>query len=108
MDTRLSMPKFTIENTMDLNDIMHKLGVHKIYERVDCQQTLGSIMKVEKIIQKTYIQVDEEGTEAAAVTGIMMMRCAMMPRTAEMICNRPYWFVLAIDDTILFVTSIVQ
>lgn len=65
-------------------------------------------MKVEKIVQKTFIQVDEEGTEAAAVTGIMMMRCAMIPKTEEIICNRPYWFILAIDETILFVTSIVQ
>ena len=37
---------------------------------------------VSAILQKCFVDIDEEGTEAAAATVVMMMRCAMM-RTEE-------------------------
>ena len=41
---------------------------------------MGSSMRVDEIIQKTFIKTDEEGTTAAAVTAVRMMRtCSAMP-----------------------------
>lgn len=57
------------------------MGVHKIFSNIDAVETLGIHMKVDEILQKTYLNVDEAGTEAAAVTGIMMkMTCAALPK----------------------------
>lgn len=67
-------------------------------------------MKVDKILQKTYLNVDEAGTEAAAVTGIMMLRaCAAIPqRPIQMKCNHPFWFLLVdANNQPIFVASYV-
>jgi serpin B len=44
------------------------------------------------------VNVDEEGTEAAATTAIMMVRMAFMP-PEEMVFDRPFVFVLLHDNT---------
>ena len=53
---------------------------------------------VDEIIHKTYLKVDEGGTEAAAVTAIKMdLKMSMAPReeiTYNMIINRPFLFII--------------
>ncbi|CAL6002977.1 Serpin_1 [Hexamita inflata] len=108
--TTFEMPRFKIESTFNLNDTLKQLGVSKIFDSVNCIETLGDVMKVQDVVQKTFMETNEEGTEAAAVTGIMMMRCAMMPEEPrEMICDRPFWFLLVNQmGGIVFATSVVE
>lgn len=71
------MPEFKIESTLGLNETLKKLGVNQIFERIDCTKTLSDVLKVDSVVQKTFIKVDKKGTEAAAATGIMMLRMCM-------------------------------
>ena len=54
-------------------------------------------LMIDEIIHKTYIKVYEEGTEAAAVTAVVMLNMAMAPQfemTYNMIVNRPFLFII--------------
>ena len=54
-------------------------------------------LMIDDIIHKTYLKVNEEGTEAAAVTVVEMLNMAMPPRQEivyNMIINRPFLFII--------------
>lgn len=65
-------------------------------------------LKIGDVLHKTYVDINEEGTEAAAVTGIVMRAlCASMPMPEERIkfrVDHPYVFLIrhVATDTILF------
>ncbi len=66
---------------------------------------------ISEVRHKTFVEVNEEGTEAAAVTSVRMKLSAAMPEEPfEMIVDRP--FVIAIRDnetgTMLFMGAIVN
>lgn len=74
---RLSMPKWNITSSFDLRGLMKALGVQTVFD--ESRSTLGTSMFdesilaagpvfLERCLQKTVIQVDEKGTEAAAVS----------------------------------------
>ena len=61
-------------------------------------------MWLDSTIHKTYIKVDEEGTEAAAVTGGGMGGTSLPPEPLEIKYNKPFTFVIKdnINGEILF------
>ncbi|GHU58248.1 serine/threonine protein kinase [Clostridia bacterium] len=70
-DVTVIMPKFKVETTLNLLDTVGKIGFDFIlgegkFDKID----KGA--RISNIIQKVYVDVDEEGTEAAAVTTITM------------------------------------
>ena len=102
----LKLPKFTIENKIQLNSIFQSLGMKKAFtELAECTDPNISYY-VSSIIQKAKIILDENGTEAAAATGmIMMMCCAVIePPTPQVFANRPFAYLLrnAKTGSILF------
>jgi serpin B len=59
-------------------------------------------LAVNKVKQKSFVEVNEEGTEAAAVTTVEMTDSVMPvhpPKPFEMIVDRPFLFVIADDLT---------
>jgi serpin B len=56
---------------------------------------------VSQVKQKSFVDVNEEGTEAAAVTTVTMTALAVMRPVPpfEMIVNRPFFFVIADHST---------
>jgi len=75
----VSIPKFKTETTLDLTDIMKTLGVTKAFDsnRVDLKNKMVAGLPADLTVylnmvkQKSFIQVDEKGTEAAAATVAM-------------------------------------
>jgi len=94
----LHMPRFEIESTNSLSKVLKELGMHDAFSG---QADFSGISKnnpiaISDVIQKTYIKVDETGTEAAAVTGIFMRGTSVGPRPVTFKANRP--FLLMIID----------
>ena len=99
-DVSLSMPKFETENRMDVTDAYKSLGMTDMFMCPDDFRALADDVCISDIIQKTKIIVDEEGTEAAAVTMIEMKATAVAPdepKILEIDIDKP--FVYAIRDT---------
>ena len=95
------LPKFKIETTHDLNGQLQALGLSDMFsmDKADFSGVGGQPgeLFVSKVLQKAFVEVNEEGTEAAAATGaVMMTRAMIMNPTFE--CNRP--FVFAIHDSL--------
>ena len=98
---QLQLPKFEIEFSSGLNGFLKKLGMNDPFSS---QYADFSGMKKEKdiyidqVIQKTYLKVDEKGTEAAAVTAVISKGNSMSkikkPVIYPMIIDRPFLFML--------------
>lgn len=64
---------------------------------------------ISDVIQATFVNVDEEGTEAAAVTVATLDNCVVMPmRTSSFIMNRPFVYIIRekTSGTILFIGKV--
>ena len=96
----LSLPKFKIETTLVMNNLLSAMGAAPIFEdAADFSRMSATPLAVSQVLQKCFIEVGEEGTEAAAVTGAFM-RLTSVARPEppiEMRVDRPFLF--AIYDT---------
>lgn len=110
----LVMPKFKLEDRLELNSLLKELGlVNPFTPKADFSGMTGQKdLYISKAVHKTFIQVDEQGTEAAAATGISMNLTAIREteKPYDFIVNRPFVFCI-IDKTtqsILFLGRIIQ
>ena len=98
---KMSMPKFKIEYETILNDMLMNMGITTAFdtENADFAKMFDKgNMWFTKTIHKTFINVDEKGTEAAAVTAIGMAGSAMPPEPIELKFNKPFYFAIR-DNT---------
>jgi len=102
-EVNVVMPKFTIEQSTTLNDILTKLGIQKMFSagEADFSRFCDRPSYVSKVLQKAKIEVDEEGTKAAAVTVVEMELTSMLQEeiTPSFIANRPFIFVITENST---------
>jgi len=113
----LVLPKLHVEQTIDLDSLLKKLGggIAQDCRRADFSNMAmlragdGNRLCIGKALQKVYLDVDEEGTEAAAVTGLVLaVPTSAPPPPIEFVVDRPFLFVLRDEVTgaDLFVGSI--
>jgi len=96
----LYFPKFKFSSQNDLKDILKSLGMPSVFNAQTAEfmnMTDSDKVYISKVLQNTTIEVDEEGTEAAAVT-VLEMETTEMPVEPEEIpvmnCNKPFMFVI--------------
>lgn len=107
----LSLPKFKVNTSLVLNDILKTMGARKIFgPQADFSAMTTSSVAVDEVLQKCFIEVNEEGSEAAAVTsiGIRLTSVGPMADTFIMNVNRPFLFAIfnASTKDILFAGNI--
>ncbi len=105
---QLSMPKFKFEYAEKLNDILNSMGITEAFKtdgsaRFKPMFTKDS-MWISDVLHKTYIDVNEKGTEAAAVTALAGGTTAAPPKPIEVKLNKPFTFVIkdTVHNEILF------
>jgi serpin B len=103
----LVLPRFKLEYSAELIEPLKALGMKTAFgDRADFSG-IGPGIGIGAVRQKTFIEVKEEGTEAAAVTAIMMADSALPmppPNPFQMIVDRPFLFAIvdARSEMILF------
>lgn len=89
------LPRFTVEQGIDLKDIFKALGVTEIFIK-DANLTAMSDRKelfLSKVVHKSFIEVNEEGSEAAAASGmIAISRMAVL--YPQVIVDHPFLFLI--------------
>ena len=107
-DGRIDIPRFKMEYEVELNSTLIALGMAGIFDisKADFSPMTDDKVAVDSVKHKTFVEVNEEGTEAAAVTSMEVS----LGVPFQMNVDRP--FFCAIQDhttgTILFMGTIVD
>ena len=107
-EVMVSLPRFKVENKFILNQVLQNMGMKLAFsDFADFSKISDIKLVISEVIHKTYITVDEEGTEAAAVTSIGF-ETTSMPNYPIFTVNRPFIFVIREKSTgvILFIGKI--
>ncbi|XP_051169182.1 antichymotrypsin-2-like [Leptopilina boulardi] len=87
----LYLPKFRVESTIDMNVILQEMGMRTMFtDSANFKTISDSEMNVSKIMQKIFIEVNENGAEAAADTMVDMIIPHMLTPTFDV--NRPFHY----------------
>lgn len=101
----IALPRFELEWDADLGDTLRSLGMASAFGGGDFTPMSPANPALDAVVQKTYIRVDEEGTEAAAVTGGVMVESAA---ASSFVVDRPFAFTVSDSETgaVLFLGSV--
>jgi serine protease inhibitor len=110
------LPRFKVEYEITLNDALKALGMGVAFDpdRANFSGIFQTAQNafISKVKHKTFAEVNEEGTEAAAVTSTeIQVTSAVQPRKSfTMVVDRPFFFAIRDNKTgsVLFLGSIVD
>ena len=97
IEVEVSIPKFKVESKHELNEPLKKLGLQHMFDsrEADFSGITGHRdLFVSTVLQKAFIEVNEEGAEAAAATGAIMMLKSMPMRKPTFTCDHPFLFMI--------------
>ncbi|MCD4775233.1 MAG: serpin family protein [Candidatus Aegiribacteria sp.] len=97
----LSLPRFEFSRSMQLSQILKTLGMESAFGGgADFSGFTGSPdLFISEVLHKAFVKVDEEGTEAAAATAVIMGLTAIPAQPVEMNLNRPFMFFILDTET---------
>ncbi|KAM9435278.1 leukocyte elastase inhibitor-like isoform 2-T2 [Clarias gariepinus] len=96
VEVQVSLPRFKLEETYDMKELLVSMGMADAFDMVKAdfsQMSPCDDLVLSKVVHKSFVEVNEEGTEAAAATAaVMMLRCAMM--TVSFKADHPFLFFI--------------
>ncbi|PNJ64367.1 SERPINB11 isoform 9 [Pongo abelii] len=95
-EVEVHLPRFKLEIKYELNSLLKSLGVTDLFNQVKADLSGMSPTKgiyLSKAIHKSYLDVSEEGTEAAAATGDSIA-VKSLPMRAQFKANHPFLFFI--------------
>lgn len=108
----VELPKFKLSYKTLLNNPLSQLGMGVAFSNsADFSKIVSAGgLKISRVLHNTFVAVDEEGTEAAAVTAVEMIVTSAGPQTTSFIVNRPFLLFIKEKSTgvILFMGKIIN
>ncbi|MFH1895021.1 MAG: serpin family protein [archaeon] len=114
-DVYVYFPKFTFETEYSLNEKLAEMGMPTAFSEnnadftgmFDSTKTTENLF-ISQVIHKAFVKVDEEGTEAAAATAVVMGATSAMPDFTEFRADHPFIFLIQENSTgsILFIGKV--
>jgi serine protease inhibitor len=107
----IELPRFKLENDYDMTAVLPAMGMSLAFTaRADFRGISDEPLCISFVKQKTYVAVNEEGTEAAAVTAIGVRAMAFLrePPPFHFVVDRPFFIAIREKQTglILFLGAI--
>ncbi|KAM7370128.1 hypothetical protein PAMP_011408 [Pampus punctatissimus] len=93
-EVEVKLPRFKMEETYDLKDVLTSMGMVDAFDESMSDfsgMSPANDLVLSKVIHKAFVEVNEEGTEAAAATGAVMPN-VMMPPTFT--ADHPFLFFI--------------
>jgi serpin B len=109
----LSLPKFSYDSSFSLVDALSVLGMPAAFDpdAADFSGITGQRdLFISDVLHKAFVDVNEDGTEAAAATGLIMSVTSAMADPVRMAVDRPFLFVILDKDSgaLLFVGRVLD
>lgn len=102
-DGDLSLPRFKLEYEKGLKEVLQKFGMGVAFdlERADFSPMVkgGQRVAIGEVKHKTFVEVNEVGTEAAGVTSVEMVLASVPRERFSMVVDRPFFFAIQDNDT---------
>jgi serpin B len=93
----LSLPKFTFESESNLTDTLTSMGMLDAFDQNKANfsgMTAQNDLFISDVIHKAFVAVDEEGTEAAAATAVIMEAASAPMFEVTLTIDRPFIFLI--------------
>jgi serine protease inhibitor len=88
------LPRFSVRSRLDLVPLFQSLGVHDLFDASKADLSGISAapgLYVDTFVHEAWVQVDEEGTEAAAATGAAVREVL---GSLPIVCDHPFLFFI--------------
>ncbi|XP_078009464.1 serpin B6-like isoform X2 [Phascolarctos cinereus] len=111
-EVEVILPRFKLEENLDMEFILRKLGMSDAFDGSKADFSGMSArhdLYLSKVVHKAFVEVNEEGTEAACATAaVMMKRCARI--TPRFIVDHPFLFLIRDNSSknILFLGKVIS
>lgn len=94
-EVRIGLPKFKFESKAELKPVLSELGMPIAFSNTAdlSRMARNKELKIDEVYHKAFVEVSEEGTEAAAATAVVIVRKSIsIP--VDFIANRPFMFMI--------------
>lgn len=96
----LGLPKVNLESEIDFKKVLKNMGLsHALDEMADYSGLSDKKLMIEKIFQKSKIEIDENGTKVVSVTTISGATSTAPPKDVDFNLNHPFGFVIRETST---------
>jgi len=98
----LEMPKFEYDSDLSLRETLAAMGMTTAFDPSAADfsgMTGGRDLFIDDVIHQAYVLVDEEGTEAAAATAVLMAPTSAPPPPVPLSIDRPFVFLIRDEPT---------
>ncbi|MGN0347243.1 MAG: serpin family protein [Lachnospiraceae bacterium] len=105
-EVKTLLPAFTFDYDIELSDVLEKMGMEDAFDPDDADFSgmfveLTQDVWIDQVIHKTHVELDENGTRAAAATAVIMNDTCAMPveQPKRVILDRPFLFAIVDMET---------
>ncbi len=105
----LDLPRFEFESQFRLSETLKSMGMPDAFDSAasdfsgmdgrSCLAGDEECLYIREVVHKAFVSVDEEGTEAAAATAVMMAVESAPPAPVSVMADRPFIFLIRDRDT---------
>ena len=110
-----AIPKFSYDYSITMNKMLTDMGMPTAFNPLSANfknmaELVGNNLHIGTVLHKTFIEVDEEGTKAAAVTGIGVETTSIDPLCHYVKLDRPFVYMILDNETNLpiFIGALTQ
>ncbi len=107
----IQMPRFKLEYKLKMNDVLTAMGMGVAFDRYRADfsgMCLEDMIWIDQVMHKSFIEVNEQGTEAAAATAVVMVDRAVMDGPPVIRIDHPFLLTIreSKTNTMLFIGAV--
>ncbi|MCA9636465.1 MAG: serpin family protein, partial [Myxococcales bacterium] len=110
-EVEVTIPRFNVESSFLLGQVLKGMGMGTAFAGADFSGMNGrQDLQISEVVHKAFVEVNEEGSEAAAATGVVMTRSAVVGPPARFVADHPFLFAIRDrqSEAVLFVGRLVN
>jgi serpin B len=111
-EVEVHLPKFKFETKYKLKNDLIEMGVKEAFtnDADFSKMDEENFVKIDEIYHQAFIEINEEGTEAAAATAVVIIEKTSMPLNTVFNANRPFTFYIQNNEAneILFLGKMID